>query len=114
MMIRRFPIQGGHPVRWAIAEQAYARYASFFGKDQSIERMAERGGFGVLELDFFLSQHTNVYLLMENKWPPEDEPWDRAGGDCICHQCGEKYFDHPEHPKIICLTRLCTGKLVKL
>ena len=65
MSERRFPIQGhgwspGRPgyqpagtVPWSVAEVAYAAYASRYGRRQSIERMAERGGFGHGEMDMF-------------------------------------------------------------
>lgn len=57
---RRFPIQGGWSdaewrrlpatsVPWAHAEQAYRQYAKLFpdsARHQSLERLAERGGFG--------------------------------------------------------------------
>lgn len=61
---RRFPIQGhGSPRRpgfeaagtvpWAVAELAYEAYAARYGRAQSLERMAERGGFGHGEMDLF-------------------------------------------------------------
>ena len=59
---RRFPIQGrwkpggGDPygdVPWAVAELAYAAYSARYGRDQSLERLAERGGFGHEEMDQF-------------------------------------------------------------
>lgn len=53
---KRFPIQGGFDVSWSAAERAYARYAEVFGKEQSIERMAERGGFGLLEFFVFYTK----------------------------------------------------------
>lgn len=37
-------------VPWGIAEAAYATYSKWYGKDQSLERLAERGGFGWSEL----------------------------------------------------------------
>lgn len=46
---RRFPIQQGGTVDWAAAEQAYARYVAQFGHEQSLQRLAERGGFGIGE-----------------------------------------------------------------
>ena len=50
MADRTFPIQGFAPgVPWAAAEQAYETYAKHFGKEQSLERLAERGGFGLHE-----------------------------------------------------------------
>jgi hypothetical protein len=46
---RRFPIQGGLTVSWEAAEHAYMTYYKFYGKQQSLERLAERGGFGLHE-----------------------------------------------------------------
>jgi hypothetical protein len=59
---RRFPLQvdrrdpPGTPdsIPWAVAELAYAGYAARFGRSQSLERLAERGGFGVGEMDALL------------------------------------------------------------
>ncbi|HDZ14171.1 hypothetical protein LCGC14_2811190 [marine sediment metagenome] len=53
-----FPIQGelGRPriksssIPWWLAKIAYEHYVKLFGKDQSLERIAERGGFGRDEL----------------------------------------------------------------
>lgn len=52
---RPFPIQaenGGSPctIPWWLAEHAYAGYVKLYGKGQSLERIAERGGFGRNEL----------------------------------------------------------------
>lgn len=48
---------GAHPTRrripWDIAEKAYGAYAARYGSGQSIERMAERGGFSNSEMDLF-------------------------------------------------------------
>jgi len=46
----------------------------------------------------------------------------RASGDCVCDQCGDKYFDHPSEKSKQnldwegrpFLRRLCDGTLVKL
>ena len=46
---RRFPIQGGLTVSWSAAERAYHDYARRYGRGQSLERLAERGGFGLRE-----------------------------------------------------------------
>ena len=62
---RRFPIQGSWTSRrrpgwkpsgtvpWSVAEIAYAAYAARYGRGQSIETMAERGGFGHEEMDLY-------------------------------------------------------------
>lgn len=66
---RLFPIQGGtywdeekkewkRPIKryqsctipWWLAEEAYKHYSKLYGKSQSLERLAERGGFGRNEL----------------------------------------------------------------
>lgn len=58
---RTFPIQfergaAAHPreVPWSVAERAYSAYASKWGQGQTIERLAERGGFAPSEMDMFL------------------------------------------------------------
>lgn len=48
---RVFPIQGGSPIPWAVAERAYEAYSKQYGSGQTLERLAERGGFGVGEMD---------------------------------------------------------------
>lgn len=69
---RPFPIQGGHNwnrkpgdrpvihyqpciIPWWLAEEAYKVYSKKFGNAQSLERLAERGGFGREELLWLLS-----------------------------------------------------------
>jgi len=62
---RPFPIQGGWSIAkhahekgsqipWWLAEIAYEYYSERFGKNQSLERLAERGGFGRAELVAFI------------------------------------------------------------
>jgi hypothetical protein len=59
---RMFPIQSSdkntkpHPTRipWAIADLAYSVYSARYGRSQSLEHLAERGGFGANEMDLFL------------------------------------------------------------
>ena len=48
------PPPGGLWIPWALAEEAYAVYASRYGRQQSLARHAERGGFHVGEMDEFL------------------------------------------------------------
>jgi hypothetical protein len=54
-----FPIQGdrnrsaGH-VPWSVATAAYATYSRLYGTGQSLERLAERGGFSWSELVWLL------------------------------------------------------------
>lgn len=46
------PIQ----IPWSIAEKAYGAYARAYGRGQSLERLAERGGFEWYEMDMLYPQ----------------------------------------------------------
>lgn len=41
-------------IPWSLAERAYVDYSRRYGTDQSLERLAQRGGFGLKELDMFV------------------------------------------------------------
>jgi hypothetical protein len=45
-----------HPlwIPWSVAELAYSVYSGKYGRSQSLETLAERGGFGPGEMDEFL------------------------------------------------------------
>ncbi len=53
--LKKFPLLGDTgnigSIPWWVAEQAYIVYASKYGDQQSLERLAERGGFGIEEMD---------------------------------------------------------------
>lgn len=51
-MERLFPVQKQPPqaIAWWVAEMAYKDYVKRFGDAQTLERIAERGGFGQMEL----------------------------------------------------------------
>src|SRR5690606_21280140 len=46
---RTFPIQGGLLIPWWAAQRAYEQYARCYGRAQSLEKLAARGGFGLHE-----------------------------------------------------------------
>lgn len=57
---RLFPLQTSYPdkaapgplsIPWAIAEKAYSAYVQKHGRGQTLERLAERGGFSWCEMD---------------------------------------------------------------
>jgi len=60
----RFPIMASYAkgvtadpplwIPWPMAELAYDVYSSRFGTSQTLERLAERGGFGAGEMDALL------------------------------------------------------------
>lgn len=69
--VKPFPIQQGQPYRneerrrvypaqsfipWWLAEKAYEQYVKLYGNGQSLERLAERGGFARKDLLFLLGQ----------------------------------------------------------
>jgi len=45
---------GPTSVPWAVAERAWAAYSQQYSRDQSVERLAERGGFSWGEMDMYL------------------------------------------------------------
>lgn len=54
MTERMFPIQAqdklpASSIPWWLAEEAYAQYSHHYGTGQTLERLAERGGFGRIE-----------------------------------------------------------------
>lgn len=57
---RRFPVMTGKYgggqrfIPWSIAEEAYAGYSGEQGTGQSLERLAERGGFHEHEMDAYV------------------------------------------------------------
>ncbi|CAM3462694.1 hypothetical protein G4177_06270 [Corallococcus sp. ZKHCc1 1396] len=44
---------GPTSIPWPVAEKAWATYSQRYGRDQSVERLAERGGFDWAEMDSF-------------------------------------------------------------
>ena len=50
-------------VPWSVAEEAYKVYAARYGTQQSLDRLAERGGFGARELLWLLSGGKDDQLL---------------------------------------------------
>jgi hypothetical protein len=106
-------------IRWEIAEQAYKEYARRGHGDQSLERVAERGGFSPEEIDALLAGKYSTKGLAELREGNEDA--ERAASVIVCEWCGCEYWEHPPSPFYIdtltntpFLHRLCDGSLVKL
>lgn len=68
----RFPIQGVGTVAWEAAEHAYRAYSARYGKDQSLERLAQRGGFGLAEF---------AMLYWTAAGHEQGGPWPRRGDE---------------------------------
>lgn len=71
---KMFPLQaskgrlGPLSIPWSVAEKAYGVYAGMYGKGQSLERLAERGGFGTCEMDDLYPQwREEVSVIAELK-----------------------------------------------
>ena len=69
---RRAPVQGERSQRgdkpagtvtWAEHLDAYTAYAAQYGKSQSAERLAERGGFGYWEITHFLGHQPTTWSV---------------------------------------------------
>lgn len=62
-----FPLQHDHSphgerfrIPWRIAEKAYEIYSKRYGNSQSLDTIARRGGFSVLEIIMLLSDEKDV------------------------------------------------------
>jgi len=65
-MADRFPIQGGLTISREAAEKAYIEYSRSYGTEQSLDRLAERAGFGLLEFcHLYLKKHISFKLTNE-------------------------------------------------
>lgn len=61
--VKRFPVLGtGRTISWKTAQRAYSVYSNLYSNGQTLERLAERGGFAESELD-------DLY----QKWREEEE-----------------------------------------
>ena len=74
---RRFPIQAldlmaRHriAVKWKYAEEAYKEYSAKFGAAQTLERLAERGGFSVEEIVWLLFDRIQRSAKGETSYGP--------------------------------------------
>jgi len=54
---RRFPMQRGPDIDWTTAEKIYVMYSALYGTQQSLERLAQRGGFGWQEVEAIQAQY---------------------------------------------------------
>lgn len=61
-----WPKRGVGTITWAEHVEAWSNYAVKYGKDQSAQRIHERGGFGYRELVMFLGR-------LPTTWRPADK-----------------------------------------
>ena len=50
-------MQDGPDIDWVTAEKIYVEYSYLFGTQQSLERLAQRGGFGWKEVAYIRDQY---------------------------------------------------------
>lgn len=69
---RMFPMQEGPAIPWKLAEQIYAGYVALNGSgSQTLERIAERGGFGWGEVAFMWGKNrSRDAMLAASPKPP--------------------------------------------
>ena len=63
--MRRFPLLDAKAIPWRVAEDAYREYRKRYGSQQSMERLAERGGFSTGEMDMLYPQWRDAVLRVE-------------------------------------------------
>lgn len=80
---RRFPIQGGPCVPWSVAEVAYATYYAHH-KSQTLERLAERGGFGIQEFACLHQGHMPGARAPHMSGNQHGRPMNEADGHAQC------------------------------
>ena len=68
--LRPFPIQNGGQIPWWLAEVAFDFYHANW-PSQSLERISERGGFGVVELVCFLRKNEEYGWARDLKEKPD-------------------------------------------
>lgn len=64
---KRFPMQDGPDIDWVAAREIYELYSALYGTQQSLERLAERGGFGWSEVGMIIVRYKERYK--RSVWP---------------------------------------------
>ena len=54
---RRFPMLDGPDIDWIAAEEIYVLYLFLYGNDQTLEKIAERGGCGWSETSHMAAEY---------------------------------------------------------
>jgi hypothetical protein len=92
MSEKTFPIQEYGRVPWEVAEQAYIGYAKQCGTSQSLERLGERGGFGVEEMDEFYPEWRSTARLIK-ELTESVANWSKQGLE-MAEKFGELQAEH--------------------
>lgn len=86
-----FPLHStGRMIPWSVAERAYEVYSKRYGTGQSLERLAQRGGFGACELDDMIpgwrEEVEEIFIL--RKEVERLQALVEHQGDGSCDKCG--------------------------
>lgn len=65
---KMFPMQTGPQIPWALAEEIYRVYVALFDTRQSLERLAERGGFGWAEVEAMAVMYKRKFGKLPEGW----------------------------------------------
>lgn len=96
-------------------------------EDVPVFVMIPKSGPDAVKLgEYILRMLNERFEMSDGRWRTKGNdaihiPFSRASGDCICNQCGKKYYDHPMDG-LVCsaidnkpfLHVLCNGERVKL
>ena len=110
MSERMFPVHSSgrnakpHPTRipWSIADKAYSVYSARHGRQQSLERLAERGGFHPDEMDEFYPawrEETSEIAALRTQLAAVERWVDdlQSGLFINCVYCGFRYGPRDTH-----------------
>jgi DNA repair ATPase RecN len=80
-----------HPVRipWSVAELAYSGYSAQHGTSQTLERLAERGGFGASEMDEYVPdwrERCNEITMLQSQLQTLTARLEAADKSIACYQ----------------------------
>jgi hypothetical protein len=67
---KTFPMLDGPPITWAEAKEIYQMYSALFS-GQSLERIAQRGGFGYSEVEYLKKATAKVESLKKGLTTPQ-------------------------------------------
>ena len=94
---KTFPLQKDKDLPWVIAEEAYKEYKKRYGSQQSLERLAERGGFGQAEIAILLFQRIQrIEQTFERTLKTVLKPLPDSAKTCV--HCGQDWSVHRPCP----------------
>ena len=88
--MKMFPIQRSDPIPWSVAETAYTAYVARYGSQQTLARLADRGGFGIDEMDLLFPAWRPACAVEINALNQHEDMLELlASAYSIADRCGE-------------------------